>query len=142
LESSFHAFRKSIERFIFSYEKFIVMYGTGTVYISKKVDVYDLIQSDNILKLEELVEDEKAHKYDSNDFKKEFLTKLEFDLAILREIKMLWDEVNTDPKLEKFIECLKSTAALKSNKLVVFTESKETGDYIYKALLDEFPNEV
>jgi hypothetical protein len=42
LESSFHAFRQSVDRFIISYEKFIEMYHNGTVYISKKVDVYDL----------------------------------------------------------------------------------------------------
>jgi hypothetical protein len=38
------------------------------VYISKKVDVYDLMESDNIEKLEAFVDDEKAHKYDSKDF--------------------------------------------------------------------------
>ena len=142
LESSFHAFRQSVDRFIISYEKFIEMYHNGTVYISKKVDVYDLIESDNIEKLEAFVEDEKAHKYDSKDFRKEFVTKLEFDLEILKEIKKLWAKVDSDPKLEQFIRDLKETKALKSNKLVVFTESKETGDYIYEALIDEFPGQV
>lgn len=142
LESSFHAFRQSVDRFIISYEKFIEMYHNGTIYISKKVDVYDLIESDNIEKLEAFVEDEKAHKYDSKDFRKEFVTKLEFDLEILKEIKKLWQKVDSDPKLEQFIRELKETNALKSNKLVVFTESKETGDYIYEALIDEFPEQV
>jgi hypothetical protein len=49
--------------------------------------VYDLIESDNIEKLESFVDDEKAQKYDSKDFRKEFVTKLEFDLEILKEIK-------------------------------------------------------
>ncbi|MBK7358115.1 MAG: helicase [Saprospiraceae bacterium] len=142
LESSFHAFRQSVDRFIISYEKFIEMYHNGTVYISKKVDVYDLIESDNIEKLEAFVEDEKAHKYDSKDFRKEFVTKLEFDLEILKKIKKLWQKVDADPKLEQFIRDLIETKALKSNKLVVFTESKETGDYIYEALIDEFPGQV
>lgn len=142
LESSFYAFRKSIDRFIISYEKFIKMYEKGTVYISKKVDVYDLIEKDDIEKLEAFVDDEKAHKYDSKDFKKEFVTKLEFDLEILKEIKKIWQKVDADPKLEQFIRELKATQALKSNKLVVFTESKETGDYIYEALMDEFPGKV
>lgn len=142
LESSFHAFRQSVDRFITSYEKFIAMYKNGTVYISKKVDVYDLIESDNIERLEEFVEEQKAHKYDSQDFKKEFVDKLEFDLAILKEVKKLWQTVNTDPKLETFIQELKSKASLKSNKLVIFTESKETGDYIYEALQDEFKGKV
>src|SRR5690554_6789923 len=123
LESSFHAFRMSVDRFITSYEKFIEMYHSGTIYISKKVDVYDLIESDNIEKLEGFVDDEKAHKYDSKDFKKEFLTKLEFDLDILRQVQQIWKKVDSDPKLEQFIVDLKQNKALKSNKLVVFTES-------------------
>lgn len=142
LESSFHAFRQSADRFISSYEKFIKMYKAGTVYISKKVDVYDLIESDNIEKLEAFVEDEKAHKYDSKDFRKEFTEKLELDLEILRDIKKMWVNVTSDPKLEQFISELKRNPALKKNKVVIFTESKETGDYIYEALQDEFNGKV
>jgi hypothetical protein len=48
LESSFYAFRKSIRRFIESYERFIGMVDGGTVYISKDVDVYDLLDNDDI----------------------------------------------------------------------------------------------
>lgn len=142
LESSFHAFRQSVDRFIISYDKFIEMYHGGTVYISKKVDVYDLIESDNIEKLEAFVEDEKAHKYDSKDFSKKFVENLVYDLQILREVKKLWANVDSDPKLEQFIHDLKSIPALKKNKLVIFTESKETGDYLYEALLNEFPGKV
>ena len=43
LESSFYAFRKTLERFIESYEKFIEMSKTGKIYISKKVNVYELL---------------------------------------------------------------------------------------------------
>lgn len=142
LESSFFAFRQSIDRFILSYENFINMFESGTVYISKKVDVYDLLANDDIDKLEAFVDEDKANKYDSKDFNKDFVIKLEFDLQILRNIKKLWQKVDSDPKLEKFIVELKKTKALKNNKIVVFTESKETGDYIYEALLDEFPNKV
>lgn len=142
LESSFHAFRQSVDRFISSYEKFIKMYKAGTVYISKKVDVYDLIESDNIEKLEAFVENEKAHKYDSKDFRKEFTEKLELDLEILRDIKKMWVNVTSDPKLEQFISELKRNPALKKNKVVIFTESKETGDYIYEALQNEFNGKV
>lgn len=142
LESSFHAFRQSVDRFIISYEKFIEMFNEGTIYISKKIDVYDLIESDNIERLEEFVEEEKAHKYESVDFTKEFIVKLKFDLEVLRDIKKLWRNVDSDPKLEQFIHELKNTKALTSNKLVVFTESKETGDYIYEALIKEFPKQV
>lgn len=142
LESSFHAFRQSVDRFITSYEKFIDMFNNGTVYISKKVDVYDLIENDNIDLLEDFVEDEKALKYNSADFRNEFLTKLKFDLLILHEIKNLWANITSDPKLEQFIHELKTISSLQKNKLVIFTESKETGDYLYEALLDQFPEKV
>lgn len=142
LESSFYAFRQSVDRFITSYEKFIAMYQNGTVYISKKVDVYELIESDNFERLEKFVEEENVQKFDSKDFKKEFIDKLEFDLSILKEVKNLWQNVNSDPKLEMFIHELKTKTSLKNNKLVIFTESKETGDYIYDALQDEFSGKV
>lgn len=142
LESSFFAFRQSIERFILSYNNFINMYNDGTVYISKKANVYDLLENDDFAKLEELVDEDKAHKYDSKDFRKEFIKKLEFDLKILKDIQTLWKSVDSDPKLEQFIIDLKTNKTLKKNKLVIFTESKETGDYIFEALLKEFPNKV
>lgn len=142
LESSFFAFRQSVDRFIESYERFIEMYNNGTVYISKKVNVYDLLDNDDIDKLESLVDEDKASKYDSKDFRKEFVEKLEFDLQILKDIKTLWAKVDQDPKLVQFIAELKSNKALKKNKLVVFTESKETGDYLYNALIEEFPDKV
>lgn len=142
LESSFFAFRQSVDRFIDSYERFIDMFNNGTVYISKKVNVYDLLDNDDFEKLESLVDEDKASKYDSKDFRKEFVEKLEFDLHILKDIKSLWTKVDQDPKLEQFIAELKTTKALKKNKLVVFTESKETGDYLYNALIEDFPNQV
>ena len=146
LESSFHAFRKSVGRFIESFEKFIEMYKQGTVYISKKVNVYDLLDNDDIDKLEKLVDEEKAHKYLSKDFGKYngglFIDDLQHDLEILKQVREIWKHIKEDPKLEQFIKDLKTNKNLKKSKLVVFTESKETGDYIYEKLIDEFPNEV
>lgn len=142
LESSFHAFRKSVGRFIESYEKFIEMYKQGTVYISKKVNVYDLLENDDIERLEKLVDEDKAQKYESKDFRKDFLPDLQHDQEILLQIKKIWKNVKEDPKLDQFIKDLKTNKNLKKKKLIVFTESKETGDYIYERLIDEFPTEV
>ncbi|MBN8701921.1 MAG: helicase [Bacteroidetes bacterium] len=142
LESSFFAFKQSVDRFIDSYNNFIAMYNQGTVYISKKVNVYDLLDNDDFEKLEKYVEEEKAHKYDSKDFRKDFITDLEHDLETLKEIKKNWAAINDDPKLEQFVADLKSNKSLKKQKLVVFTESKETGDYIFEKLISEFPGEV
>src|SRR3989337_3754008 len=142
LESSFHAFGNTLRRFIESYERFIDMYSNGTIYISKKVNVYDLLDSDNESQLLELVEQDKAHKYDAEEFTEDFKIKLEQDLKLLTEIRALWKDVTTDPKLEQFAKEVKQNAVLKDGKLVVFTESKETGEYLNKHLSKQYPGKV
>ena len=142
LESSFYAFKKSAGRFVNSYEHFIQMFERGTVYISKKVNVYDLLDSDDIEGLEKYVEEEKVQKYSSKDFSKDFIPDLEHDLKTLKKIRELWKNIDEDPKLDQFIHDLKEKLALKKNRLIIFTESKETGDYLYENLIKIFPKEV
>jgi superfamily II DNA or RNA helicase len=142
LESSFYAFKKSVSRFVASYEKFIDMYEGGTVYISKKVNVYDLLDNDDMEKLEQYVEEEKAQKYDARDFKEGFLDDLKHDLQTLRTIEELWRDIEDDPKLEQLVKDLKFNALLKNKKLIIFTESMETGVYLYGRLQPEFPEQV
>lgn len=141
LESSFHAFRKSIRRFIESYERFIAMYDTGTVYISKDVDVYELLDNDDVETLEQFVEEERAQKYESADFRADFISDLKYDLELLRHVEKLWERVDEDPKLDAFSAQLKTDRALK-NRLVVFTESKETGDYLFEQISRQYPGRV
>ena len=142
LESSFYAFKKSVGRFVASYEQFIEMFKNGTVYISKKVNVYDLLDNDDLDKLEKYVEEEKAQRYDAKDFKKSFLPDLEHDLAILKEIDALWQDIDEDPKLEQLLLELQTNKTLKKKKLVLFTESKETGEHLYNKLIRELPKQV
>lgn len=142
LESSFFAFRQTLNRFIHSSERFIDMLDKGTVYISKTADVYDLLDNDDLEKLEQLVEEEKAHKYTQGDFTNKFREDLIHDLELLRELKELWDPVSEDPKLNRFVSLLGNHSTLGKNKLVVFTESKETGDYLFENLNSKWPGKV
>ncbi|MBA1446012.1 MAG: SNF2-related protein [Chromatiales bacterium] len=142
LESSFHAFRRSIGRFIESYERFIAMLDEGTVYISKEIDVYELLDNDDFDTLENLVEEEKAQKYDARDFRNEFADDLQHDLDTLRQIGVLWRRVNDDPKIESLIRQLREDDDLKQQRLLVFTESKETGDYLFDQINRHYPGKV
>ncbi len=142
LESSFYAFKKSVGRFVDSYERFIRMFESGTVYIGKKVNVYDLMDNDDWEKLEKLVEEEKVQKYDARDFHPGFLADLKHDLEILEQVRDLWRDIDDDPKLCLLIHELKENRDLKKKKLVIFSESKETGDYLYEKLSAAFPGEV
>ncbi|MFZ3137131.1 MAG: helicase-related protein [Thermodesulfovibrionales bacterium] len=142
LESSFHAFKKTLVRFVDSYRKFIDMYQQGTVYISKKVNVYDFLDSDNEEELLKLVDLDRVQKYESPEFTVEFLRNLQKDLTLLENIQKLWSDIDSDPKLEKFINELKENLILKENKVVVFTESKETGEYLFNKLNKHLPLRV
>lgn len=141
LESSFHAFRKSIRRFIESYERFIAMFEGGTVYISKDVDVYELLDSDDIDALGKYVEEEKAAQYASEDFRGDFVTDLQHDLELLRQVETLWERIDLDPKLDALRKQLKTDGVLK-DRLVIFTESKETGDYLFEKINRQYPGRV
>ncbi len=142
LESSFHAFKMSLARFIHSYRRFLGMYDDGTVWISNKVDVYDLLDTDDEERLLSLVEEEKAHKYQSKEFKADYRDQLILDLSILQQISTLWETIEHDPKADYFINELKNNAVLCDNKILIFSESKETVEYLQKRLDVHFPNKV
>jgi superfamily II DNA or RNA helicase len=140
LESSFYAFKKSISRFIKFYEAFIREYENGNVYVSKTYmyKIFDLLEQDNIEKIDTFLEEKKAHRFPSSNFAPGFIDDLKFDLAILKELKELWDGVEHDPKIEKFITMLGSHACLDNKKCIVFTEAKETADYLTEQLEKKF----
>ncbi|KAA6338474.1 ATP-dependent RNA helicase DbpA, partial [termite gut metagenome] len=142
LESSFYAFKMSIDRFIEIHEKFIDMFSKGSIYISKKVNVYDLLDQDDIETLEKLVEEDRADKYESDNFTKEYKSLLAQDLKILKEIQALWFPIHKDPKLEELILNLDTNKTIANRKVVLFTESKETGDYLFEKLYKYFPGKV
>jgi len=142
LESSFYAFRRTLRRFVESYEKFLDMFQRGTVLISKKINVYELLDEDNDEKIQKLIDEEKLDKYDSVEFREDFILDLQDDLSLLKTIRDLWEDVDSDPKLTQFIYELKSNSELKNEKVVIFSESKETGDYLQEQINKEFPGDV
>ncbi|MDO8569831.1 MAG: helicase-related protein [bacterium] len=144
LESSFHAFRNSLGRFINSYESVIAELGNGNVYISKKYTnkIFELLADDNDDAIEVLISEGKADRLPSKDFKNEFKKDLQSDLDILKEINQMWIGINRDPKLLSFIDKLSTNSILKKNKLIVFTESKETAEYLTKNIDVKFPGET
>jgi superfamily II DNA or RNA helicase/HKD family nuclease len=142
LESSFYAFGQTLERFIESYIRFIQMYEQGNVLISKEMDVYDLLERDDPDELLELIDQDIVQQYGSEEFREDFIDALKADLVLLQDIDALWERLETDPKLNQFIDDLKRDRRLKNQKMIVFTESKETGEHLYAALRQEFPGEV
>ena len=86
LESSFHAFRRTIDRFIHSYEMFIKTFDEGSVYVSKKYTqkIFELLENDDDEAIQLLIDENKALRYDSSYFNDRFRDDLQNDLDILK----------------------------------------------------------
>jgi superfamily II DNA helicase RecQ len=130
LESSFFAFKMTLERFIFSHQRFLDMCEKGDVYISKKVDVYDLLDNGDDTKLMELVDLELIRHFKIEEFESKFMPSIQKDLKALQHLKDSWAKITVDPKIEQFKFELKTNKILKGSKIIVFTESKETASYL------------
>ena len=65
LESSFFAFRNSVDRFLHSYEMFIKEFDAGNVYVSKKHTnkIFELLENDDDEAIQRLIDAGKAQKY-------------------------------------------------------------------------------
>ncbi|OGW22038.1 MAG: helicase, partial [Nitrospirae bacterium GWC2_46_6] len=141
LESSFFAFRNSISRFLKSYEMFIEEFEKGDVYVSKKYGgkIFEFLENDDDEAIQRLIDEGKAQKYGSGDFRDSFAGDLKNDLETLKTIKALWQRIDRDPKLETFAARLTENPILSKNKLIIFTESKETARYLSENINDKFP---
>jgi len=144
LESSFFAFNQSIDRFIVSYEKFIKEYESGSVYVSKKhgKKVFEYLEAGYLDAIDKLIEDKKAEKFESKDFKDDYIKLLENDLSILKKIKEMWKKIDRDPKILAFREKLIKEDPIQKGKSIIFTESKETAEYLIENLQDVFENKI
>jgi superfamily II DNA or RNA helicase len=144
LESSFFAFRNSIDRFLYSYEMFIREFDNGNVYVSKKHTnkIFELLENDDDEAVQRLIDEGKAERYESKDFSEGLRDDLLHDHDILLEVKKLWTHIQRDPKLLKFLHELSTASVLKENHLIIFTESKETANYLLKNLHEKYPDRV
>jgi hypothetical protein len=139
LESSFTALLSTLGRFINSYERVIAEFHKGHVFISKKYigKIFELLEFDDHEAIQQLLDEDKADKLSAKDFTSEFGADLESDLEALKAIRNDWKRVTRDPKWESFREILKKRAQLKTGKLIIFTESKETADYLADKIRSE-----
>jgi superfamily II DNA or RNA helicase len=144
LESSFYAFNKTIERFIISYELFLKAYGKGYVYMSKKHfnRVLEYLLNDDFDGIQTLLDDEKAEQYHTSCFSTEFRDDLENDLETLKIIQEYWTHIKRDPKLDMLLNKMEKHEALRDKKIILFTESKETAEYLATTVAKKLKQKV
>ncbi|MFN4227837.1 MAG: helicase-related protein, partial [Candidatus Ratteibacteria bacterium] len=156
-ESSFGAFKESIDRFI-TIHKYAIEFikKTGKFILNRKL-MKEIVEAEDEEKIfeklkeyeEELkkgVIDKRYHKvYEVDKFKHkdEFLEDIETDKKLFEDILEKFDNLNllnNDPKAKKLIKELKNL--LKERKVVIFTEYLDTAKYLEEVLEREFKNEL
>lgn len=143
LDSSFYAFRKSLERFATATKQMVSMFEEGRIYIAPNLPVTEYLADNREADLIKLIAE--ASETDPtiqicapDDFDAALVEGLRRDAGILDDLVASWDAVTVDPKLDEFIARLKRQLFDKklnpARKLVVFSESAETTDYLVRAL--------
>jgi len=139
LESSFHAFRGTLDRFIKSHELVLQAFDEGVVYTSKKYShkVLEFMEDGNDAAIEALILAEKVEKFSATDFTPAFRQHVASDLDTLRAIKQSWTSVTRDPKWIEFKRELSTNPGFKTGKLIIFSEFADTASYLAKLILEE-----
>lgn len=150
LESSFFAFKKSLNKITTSTKQMIEMFERDNIFIAPDLDISDLLnqgKTDEEIEIEILkIDDDKPKnkKFKQSDFKKGFIEGLKNDYEHLHALNERWqavDEVKNDPKWKVFIELLQSEYFSKDKnelgKLVIFTEAADTLTYLTDRLKKE-----
>ena len=140
LESSFHAFRNTVDRFIKTHETFLNEMDKGNVYVGKKNTrkLFEHLDKSDDDAVQKLLDDDKATRYPAEHFSPTLRETLQSDINTLKEIQSLWSGLERDPKLDRLVEMLSNDTEL-GHKLIIFSESKETAQYLASELEKRFP---
>ena len=148
LDSSFHAFHRSLVRFLAASEAMLKMIANDRVIIAPEHQVTEFILEDREDELLEMLQDQQLTDpgikiVSRNDFEAGFTEGLEKDHELLTDMQGKWQRViesGQDPKWDKLLSVLESDLLDKSRnpqqKLVIFSESLETVDYLAARLRD------
>lgn len=140
LESSFTAFKSSLKNLTTATERMIEMFVKGKVLIAPDLSVNDLME--NGASIEDIeqkiialsVENPRNNVFSPDDFDESFIVGLKKDYALLQELLEAWGKIEEDPKLDTFLATLKDELLNKdinpTGKLVIFTESTDTANYL------------
>ncbi len=143
IDSSFYAFQQSIRRFCEATDAMVKMFDNDRVFIAPNLPVSDMINDGKEDELLDLVTsqmdiDPTIDICTADDFEPGFYDGLVRDQRILNDLHNAWNDLgDEDPKIDTFVEYIQNTLFGPENrekKLVVFSESKETTEYVARRL--------
>lgn len=145
LESSFHAFKLSLATLLRITNDMLKMFAEDKVIIAPELNVKELQAKG--MELDEIIEKalEKGYQesdilYKSEDFEPDFIQMLRHDKMVLEALNADWQQEHDDQKFDMFREKLENEffdSRNVSGKLVVFSESVDTLNYLKKRLENE-----
>lgn len=151
IDSSFYAFKKSLDRFADATQAMIKMFDNGTIFIAPNLNVTEYVmeeKEDELLSKVILLKesDPTIEICSPDDFLPNFVDGLKRDFDIITDLNNNWKKVKQDPKVDEFVHRLNTELLQKTinpeQKLVVFSESKETTNYMAKKLKDSGRKDV
>lgn len=154
LESSFFAFKRTLANFANATERMISMFDRGGILIAPNYDVNSMMEKGmSIEEIEQYIlertidrPDNQNRVFNPEDFDQNFPDKLRSDLKQLRDLIEQWNSVDEDPKLEIFFRALDDELFDRKinppQKLVIFTESTDTADYLAAAIKERTGEEA
>lgn len=146
LESSFEAFKTSLNRFRDANMNMINMFANDKVYIAPDLDInklYEIDLDDEAIEEKLTKKAEKNSKnsiFKASDFDERFLPMLQADQKILDAMCSAWEDVTDedDSKFKAFEDLLNHELFKKSinpgQKLVIFSEALDTVNYLKRRI--------
>lgn len=152
LESSFKAFKVSLHNLLNSTRRMIEMFERGRILVAPDLKVNDLIEKGySFDEIEELIleltaDNPRNNVFAPEDFETDFLSGLKKDEALLNELCEEWSRIEDDPKLDAFFKAIDEELFRSdinpTSQLVIFTESKDTADYLQEKIEDRLATKV
>lgn len=144
LESSFKAFKISLANFTTATGRMVEMFRRGKVFIAPDKSVNEMMDKGlSFDEIEEIIlalsiDNPKNNVFTPEDFDPSFIEGLQKDHELLAELVLAWDKIEQDPKLDAFLVALKNELFNEdinpTGKLVIFTESSDTANYLQEHL--------
>lgn len=147
LESSFVAFKKTLENLLKSTQRMIEMFENDRVYIAPDLNINTLYEKGfseeeiEAMIFEKNTKNVRNNIFSADDFDPELLEGLKKDASSLKRLFEKWQKIKNDPKIDKLFSILNSILLDKeknpSQQLIIFTESNDTADYLAEKLSEK-----
>jgi superfamily II DNA/RNA helicase len=152
LESSFKAFKISLQNLSTATSRMIEMFDKGKVLIAPDLRVNDLMEKGfSIEDLEAMImemniENPRNNVFTPEDFDSTFIDGLRKDNSLLKELIKEWAHIEEDPKLDAFFKVLNdellNSSINPTGQLVIFTESTDTANYLQEKVEEHLNTKV